>query len=621
MRAGWQTRPLVDLCKVFADGDWIESKDQSQEGIRLIQTGNVGEGVFKDRGEKARYISEATFSKLRCTEIFKGDCLVSRLPDPVGRSCILPDTEERMITAVDCTILRFDTEQITPEFFNYYTQSSDYLDAVDGESTGTTRKRVSRSKLGQTPVPVPPLPEQQRIVGILDDAFVGIATAKANAEQNLQNARALFESHLQSVFTQHGEGWVETTLNQATDGIFTGPFGSLLHKSDYVANGIPLVNPAHITEIGIEPDLRKTVSKETASRLKNYIMHKGDIVIGRRGEMGRCALVTEVEDGWLCGTGSFFIKPSSRCDTRYLVRFLRSESCKARLEKIAGGAVMPNLSNTDLAGLQFNLPPLDIQKDIVRGIDELHEETQRLESLYQRKLAALDELKKSILHDAFAGKLTEQSRQSVVIPFPTAIPGITTTDLHAGILAISYERHEQEGKQKHFGHVKAEKIAHMIEAHVGIDLGRAPIKDAAGPNDYPHLKRVEHRAKMAGFFDFQRVEKAGYRVTKYRQFGSLIERVREKLGDRNRDVESIIELMLPMDSQQAEIFCTVYAAWNNLLLDRQEPDDESIVYEARENWHPDKLNIPRERFFAAIGWMRQKGVVPVGKGKQVRAKA
>ena len=146
----------------------------------------------------------------------------------------------------------------------------------------------------------------------------------ANTEKNLANARELFESHLQSVFCQRGKGWVETTIGQATGGIFTGPFGSLLHKSDYIANGIPLVNPAHITEVGIEPDVRKTVSKETALRLKSYIMRDGDIVIGRRGEMGRCTLVTDAEDGWLCGTGSFFIKPSSHCDSHYLVRFLRS---------------------------------------------------------------------------------------------------------------------------------------------------------------------------------------------------------------------------------------------------------------------------------------------------------
>lgn len=212
MKKGWQTKTLGEVCEVFADGDWVESKDQSPEGIRLIQTGNVGEGVFKDRVEKARYISEATFKRLRCTEIFEGDCLVSRLPDPVGRSCILPDTGERMITAVDCTILRFNPKQLLPTFFNHYSQSDDYLRTVANECTGTTRNRISRSNLSLTPIPVPPLDEQQRIVGLLDKAFEGIATAKANAEKNLQNARALFESHLQSIFTQRGPGWVDSRI-------------------------------------------------------------------------------------------------------------------------------------------------------------------------------------------------------------------------------------------------------------------------------------------------------------------------------------------------------------------------------------------------------------------------
>ncbi|MDH4342916.1 MAG: restriction endonuclease subunit S [Nitrospira sp.] len=287
--------------------------------------------------------------------------------------------------------------------FLYWTYLSGVTEGMQSHSTGI--RNLDGDAYKAIKISIPPRLEQQRIVGILDEAFDGLATAKANAEKNLQNARALFESHLQSVFTQRGQGWVETTLSKATGGIFTGPFGSLLHKSDYVEDGIPLVNPAHITEAGFEPDPRKSVSETTARRLSNYILRAGDIVIGRRGEMGRCALVTDAEDGWLCGTGSFFIKPSSRCDTRYLVRFLRSEGCKRRLENIAGGAVMPNLSNTDLGNLHFDLPPLDRQKSIVQEIDDLHEEAQRLKSIYQQKLAALDELKKSLLHQAFSGQL------------------------------------------------------------------------------------------------------------------------------------------------------------------------------------------------------------------------
>lgn len=207
----WNIEKLGNVCQVFADGDWIESKDQSPKGIRLIQTGNVGEGIFKDRAEKARYISEKTFERLRCTEIFEGDCLISRLPDPVGRACILPDTGEKMITAVDCTIIRFDKKKVIPEFFNYYSQSDQYLNDVDHETTGTTRKRISRSKLAEIEIPIPPLPEQQRIVSVLDEAFASIAQAKSNAERNLVNARELFEAVSREIF-EDGEDWDEKLL-------------------------------------------------------------------------------------------------------------------------------------------------------------------------------------------------------------------------------------------------------------------------------------------------------------------------------------------------------------------------------------------------------------------------
>ncbi|CAK0770020.1 type I restriction enzyme, S subunit [Gammaproteobacteria bacterium] len=390
MKKGWQRKKISDLCKVIAG--------QSPEG-KFYNINGDGMPFYqgkKDFGEK--FIESPTTWTTQSTKIAKeGDILMS-VRAPVGP--VNFSTEEICIGRGLAAIRSSD--EINRDFLFYQLQ---HLQSDISGKEGAVFASINKSEIEALQVAFVSLPEQKRIVGILDEAFDGIATAKANAGKNLKNARAIFESHLESVFTQRGEGWVETTLSKATGGIFTGPFGSLLHKSDYVAHGIPLVNPAHITEVGIEPDSCKTVSKETAIRLKSYIMSEGDIVIGRRGEMGRCALVTEVEDGWLCGTGSFFIKPSNRCDTRFLVRFLRSEGCKGRLEKIAGGAVMPNLSNTDLGNLHFDLPPLDRQKAIVEEIDDLHEETQHLESIYQRKLGTLESLKKSLLHQAFAGEL------------------------------------------------------------------------------------------------------------------------------------------------------------------------------------------------------------------------
>ncbi len=193
--------PLADLCNVFVDGDWIESKDQSASGIRLVQTGNVGHGYFKPNDERARFISEETFVRLRCTEVLPGDCLVSRLPEPVGRACIVPDTGGRMITAVDCTIIR-PTPTLLAEYFVYVTQTSQYSVQIQNRSTGTTRTRISRKNLGQVRIPVPSIEEQESIVCRLDgldeklSALISVAETRRDLAGDLMSRllRDLMES-------------------------------------------------------------------------------------------------------------------------------------------------------------------------------------------------------------------------------------------------------------------------------------------------------------------------------------------------------------------------------------------------------------------------------------------
>ena len=152
---------IENICTLFADGDWIESKDQSDAGIRLIQTGNVGNGEFLDKGERARFIDEATFERLHCTEILPKDILISRLPDPVGRACVIPEGLGKSITAVDCTIVRLK-QSVLPEFFVAYTLTPLYASQIATFITGSTRQRVSRKNLGQVVLPLPSLELQSQ---------------------------------------------------------------------------------------------------------------------------------------------------------------------------------------------------------------------------------------------------------------------------------------------------------------------------------------------------------------------------------------------------------------------------------------------------------------------------
>lgn len=165
--------------------------------------------------------------------------------------------------------------------------------------------------------------------------------------------------------------WVWTRVGDIAVSIQIGPFGTLLHKSDYVKNGTPLVNPSHIKNERICASLNLTVDEKKRARLNNYIMRTGDIVMGRRGEMGRCAIVSEKENGWLCGTGSLFFRFTDEIFKPYLLRVLTSDYVKSCLLEGSVGSTMNNLNQRVLSNLLIPLAPLAEQKRIVAKVNQL----------------------------------------------------------------------------------------------------------------------------------------------------------------------------------------------------------------------------------------------------------
>jgi len=152
------------------------------------------------------------------------------------------------------------------------------------------------------------------------------------------------------------EQWEQTHLGELA-ALKTGPFGSTLHKSDYRTSGIPVVNPMHIVGGKIVPSAAVTVAPETAERLSEFRLQRGDIILGRRGEMGRCAVVREAEHGWLCGTGSLIVRPGTALNPHYLQRFFSSPDVVSRLEDASVGSTMVNLNQRILLELEVPIPP------------------------------------------------------------------------------------------------------------------------------------------------------------------------------------------------------------------------------------------------------------------------
>ena len=406
MRETWKKILLKDACKVFADGDWIESKDQSSDGIRLVQTGNIGFGYFKDKEDKSRFISEETFLRLKCTEILPGDLLVSRLPDPVGKSCIIPEINSKMITGVDCTIIR-PKDNLSSEFLCYYQMSNQYLKDVQSGVSGATRQRISRKNLGIIEIPLPPFPEQQRIVAILDEAFAAIDKAKANAEQNLKNAKELFESYLQGVFENKGEGWEMKTIQEITKVVNGYAFSSKDFKS---TNTIKSVK---ITNVGVKEFVEETenfLPEKFKETLKEYQVREGNIVIALTRTIIsaglKVAVVPESYDRALINQRVAALVPNEKIvNQRYLYNFLITDGVAKYVLAHVNTLMQPNLSINDLRNLSVPCPSLKEQQAIVQKLDALSLETKRLEAIYQQKINDLEELKKSVLQKAFSGEL------------------------------------------------------------------------------------------------------------------------------------------------------------------------------------------------------------------------
>ena len=375
---GWELNALEKLCDVFADGDWIESKDQSDSGIRLIQTGNIGNGFFKDREEKARYISEETFIKLRCSEIYEGDCIIARLPEPVGRAWLIPKISSKMITAVDCSILRLKKDLLNTNWFIYFSLSNLYQKQVNQQISGSTRQRITRKNLGLISIPLPPLPEQQRIVSILDQAFESINKAKANVEQNLKNAKELFESYLQNIFENKGDDWEEKRFDEIC--VLQRGFDLPTHSRNKGSH--PLVSSNGITD-----------------RIDIWKVKSPGVVTGRSGTIGNVHFVEE--NFWPLNT-ALYIKEFHGNYERFIYYFLKQFD----LSKYSSGAGVPTLNRNNVHSERVWIPKsYETQQSIVENIDALSSEIKKLEEIYKKKLVDLEELRKSLLERAFKGEL------------------------------------------------------------------------------------------------------------------------------------------------------------------------------------------------------------------------
>lgn len=397
MKKGWQTKTLGEVCEVVNGGTPKTGVGEFWGGQhRWITPAEMGKRLSPYVSETERMISDLGLRNSSAQMLPPNSVILSSRA-PIGHLVI---NTEPMATNQGCKGL-IPRSQLQYKFLYYYLSS--IVDLLNSLGTGATFKELSGGKLKLVTIPVPPLAEQQRIVGILDEAFAGIAIAKANAEKNLQNARALFESHLQSIFADQWQtGELVKLADLAmdiTDGDHLPPPKSSI--------GVPFITIGNIVKETREIDFRDTfmVPRAYYDALKPHRKpRRGDVLYTVTGSFGIPVIVRD--DTEFCFQRHIgLVRPKPETSTSWLYYLLMSPQLFEQANEGATGTAQRTVSLKLLRNFVVPKVVSQQQKNAVAMLDALTAETQRLACIYERKLAELEALKKSLLDQAFTGGL------------------------------------------------------------------------------------------------------------------------------------------------------------------------------------------------------------------------
>lgn len=406
MKEGWQ-RKCLDA--VLQKTETVDPRQSPHNAFDYIDVSSISNTTFKIETTQRLKGKDAPSRAKRLVQT--NDVLFATIRPTLKRIAVVPEYLNGQVCSTGYFVLRTKPE-IDHRFVFYWLFTQEFMGRMERLQKGASYPAVTDGDLKSQEISFPPLHEQRRIVRILDEVFAAIAAAQTKAEKNLQNARDLFVAGFVGLASPAKEPrWARTTVAEVAaikkGSIRTGPFGSQLLHSEFVEEGIAVLGIDNVVANEFRWGKNRFITPEKYQRLERYRVYPGDVLITIMGTCGRCAIVPDdipisINSKHLC----CITLDLGKCLPGYLHSyFLYHPLAQEFLAKHAKGAIMAGLNMGLIQKLPVLLPPLKRQVEIVAALDSLHAETQRLTSLYSRKLAALAELKQSLLHQAFSGEL------------------------------------------------------------------------------------------------------------------------------------------------------------------------------------------------------------------------
>ena len=314
----------------------------------------------------------------------------------IGAQCGKIFFPQRRFTAIKNTITLTPKRDVVESKYLYY-----LFTYIELPKRGSAQPFISKGDIEKFELPfLPPLAEQQRIVEKLDRAFAEIDNLAQIVDEECDSLNELYRTYVSNLISGQTESSALRTVGDLISELITGPFGSSLHKADYIEDGVAVINPQNIVLGNLDVVASKKISGEKARSLSRYLVKKNDILIGRRGEMGRCALVTDLTNPIFCGTGCMIVRAKPDTDINFLFELLSSHYVKDRLERSSVGATMANLNQNILLNIPVNVRSRREQTASAELIKRYREAITQTKSIFNQKSIVLGSLKSSILKQA-----------------------------------------------------------------------------------------------------------------------------------------------------------------------------------------------------------------------------
>ena len=387
---------LDKLCTLFTDGDWIESKDQSDSGIRLIQTGNIGNGEFLYKNDKAKYISVDTFKRLNCKEVFPNDILVSRLPEPVGRGCIIPDIGEKMIAAVDCTICRINEDLVDRKYFCYFLESNAYKTQLEQHVTGTTRKRISRKNLSSVEIDIPEQAKQKEVVYKLDR----LKKIIQNYNRELDLLDELVRARFVEMFGDPEDNPFKWDKMPLSNIMLNANNGVARRGND--ENGKIVLRLVELQDGYINYSNPNRICLNENEK-KRYLLKNNDFLFarvnGNPDNVGRCAVFHDIGEDVYHNDHIIRVHFNEELlNGVFASELINSNFGKRQLKKrIKTSAGQYTVSQDGIGAIVSIVPPLELQNQFASFVQEIDKSRSRI----QKSLEASQELFDSLMQEYF----------------------------------------------------------------------------------------------------------------------------------------------------------------------------------------------------------------------------